>query len=286
MDNKVMVLSKNELEENPTVIGESLVKLAQSLEDNKSDLSQIKERGFLKKLANNNTRDLAEAMIKQNETITGFLTIVQGVIFLSMNNVVVLGGIMDSLNKSEHKNELRDNKYFNMARDYLSEAILAAQKAVDNEKALKELKFLTDAQENLLEKQGNEISEIYKTLRQDSLTLEKMGETISELSGGIDKLAENHQEQNEKVEVLQIKDEENKLKFTKVNESLSNAENELHKQSINLTDLSKEIQGLKDKNEQLNTELDTVSSKFTKRLVYAYACGGIGIIVGIVSILL
>ena len=86
MGNEITVLTKEELEKNPSIIGENLARLAMAIEDNRDDIESIKYRGFWKKLTTNNTRDLAEAMIKQNDTISAFLPIIQGIIFLSMNN--------------------------------------------------------------------------------------------------------------------------------------------------------------------------------------------------------
>jgi hypothetical protein len=140
MSNEVAVLTKKDLETNPAVIGESIAQLALSIEDTKSGLSSIQDRGFWKRLTSNNTRDLAEAMIQQNDTISAFLTIIQGVIFLSMNNLVVLGGIMDSIKNQEKTNGVRDNKYIGMAKDYLSEAIKSAQKVSSNEKEIERVK--------------------------------------------------------------------------------------------------------------------------------------------------
>lgn len=42
---------------------------------------------------------------------------------ISMNNRTVLGGIMDSLIKAEKTNDLRDNEYIGMAKEYLTESI-------------------------------------------------------------------------------------------------------------------------------------------------------------------
>ena len=133
MSGEIQVLTKEFLENNPTVIGEQIAYLAKSIEETKGDLEEIKNRGFWDKLTSDNTRDLAEAMLKQNETTSAFLTIVQGIILLSMNNIVVLAGIMKSLEKKENADYLKDNKYVNMAKDYLTEAIKSAKKVQQNE---------------------------------------------------------------------------------------------------------------------------------------------------------
>ncbi len=122
------------------MIAESIAELALAIKENKHDLSEIENRKFFQRLVTNNTRDLAHVMIKQNDTISTFLTIVQGVVFLSMNNIVILGGIMESLKKHESTNDFRDNQYMTMAKDFLGEAIKSAQRTTENEQQIVELK--------------------------------------------------------------------------------------------------------------------------------------------------
>ena len=142
---EITILSKEELETNPEVVGENLRQLAIALQETRGDLETIKNRNFWKKITSNNTRDLAEAMLRQNDSISAFLVIVQGIVFLSMNNVVVLGGVMDALNKAEATNEMRDNEYVSMAKEYLGEALKNARRTVENERKIKQLTFICKA---------------------------------------------------------------------------------------------------------------------------------------------
>lgn len=142
---EITILSKEELETNPEVVGENLKQLAIALQETRGDLETIKNRNFWKKITSNNTRDLAEAMLRQNDSISAFLVIVQGIVFLSMNNVVVLGGVMDALNKAEETNEVRDNEYVSMAKEYLGEALKNARRTVENERKIKQLTFICKA---------------------------------------------------------------------------------------------------------------------------------------------
>lgn len=142
---EITILSKEELETNPEVVGENLRQLAIALQETRGDLETIKNRNFWKKITSNNTRDLAEAMLRQNDSISAFLVIVQGIVFLSMNNVVVLGGVMDALNKAEVTNEERDNEYVSMAKEYLGEALKNARRTVENERKIKQLTFICKA---------------------------------------------------------------------------------------------------------------------------------------------
>lgn len=139
---EITILSKEELETNPEVVGENLRQLAIALQETRGDLETIKNRNFWKKITSNNTRDLAEAMLRQNDSISAFLVIVQGIVFLSMNNVVVLGGVMDALNKAEATNEERDNEYVSMAKEYLGEALKNARRTVENEEKINRLTYI------------------------------------------------------------------------------------------------------------------------------------------------
>lgn len=136
---EITLLNKGELESNPKIIGENLRQLAVALQETKGDLESIKGRSFWKKITSNNTRDLAEAMLRQNDSISAFLVIVQSIVFLSMNNTVVLGGVMETLSKVEETNETRDNQYIALAKDYLGEALKSAKRISDNERRTKQL---------------------------------------------------------------------------------------------------------------------------------------------------
>lgn len=211
MAEELMVITKGDLEENPTIIGESIVQLAQAIVDTKGNIQEIKDRGFWKRLVNNNTRDLAEAMIKQNDTISGFLTIVQGVIFLSMNNVVVLGGIMDALNKQEDTNNLRDNQYYKMAKDYLSEAIKSAQKVAANEAEIENVKI--------------RLIEHYKIQ-------ESQNKLLDDLRQELKKNAVSDQQQDNIIKSIKIKMNEKSIIDEKQNYLLSQIQEELNRQEL------------------------------------------------------
>lgn len=243
MAEEIMVLTKEELQEKPEVIGESIAQLAQAIVDTKGDIEIIKGRGFWKRLTNNNTRDLAEAMMKQNDTISGFLTIVQGVIFLSMNNVVVLGGIMDALNKQEDANNLRDNQYFNMAKDYLSEAIKSAKKIQANEEEIKKIKA--------------KIVETYIVQENQRKQLEKLHAGFDELSSSSEQQAQQLAHLHEKVKEQRNENERQKDINEQLLRNLEEKERLIAQQSEKITVLSKTNDEQRKQMETLNTQLET-----------------------------
>lgn len=140
MSTELMVLTKEEIEKNPEVVGQNLAKLASAIEESKNDITSIKNRGLWDRLWSNNTRDLADAMLKQNEIIGAYITVVQGIIWLTMNNIALLAVVMDAMEKAENANRTIENRYSKMAKDFMTESIKAAQKTVNNENDIRQLK--------------------------------------------------------------------------------------------------------------------------------------------------
>lgn len=297
MSNKITVLTKRELESNPSVIGENLAQLAKAIEDNKEDLSDIKNRGFWDKLTNNNTRDLAEAMIKQNDTISGFLIIVQGIIFLSMNNIVILGGVMDALNKHEKTGEVRDNIYVSMAKDYLGEAIKSAKKVDENKAQINMIQEKLNTgykrhehQTQLFEKMNEEL----KSRATDDFIRDK---EIQKISKQILKNFDDYNEQKE-ISILlnkRLKDnkEDNDKEIYFINEKLLSLDNLVTKgnekieiQNSTIEMLSIEVENLKIDNGNLRLNYDNLFIRLKKDNMISYTFGGLGILIAIASIIL
>lgn len=101
-----------------------------------------------------------------------------------MNNVAVLGAIMDTLNKAETADELRDNEYATMAKEYLSEALKTAKRAANNEDEIKKVKY------SLVERYKTQAD---KDAEQDKLIIEgankdtEQDKGMAELKARIDK---------------------------------------------------------------------------------------------------
>ena len=163
------LLTREKLENDPQIIAENIKLLAIALKETKGNLVEIKARSFWKKITCNNTKDLAEALLKQNDSISAFLTIIQGILFLSMNNVKVLATIMDTLNKAESADELRDNEYATMAREYLGEALKTAQRAANNEDEIQKVKeVLIERYKTQAQKDSEQDAQIQQGITKDS----------------------------------------------------------------------------------------------------------------------
>jgi chromosome segregation ATPase len=143
-DSLVTLTLDKSIANNPKSIAELIVQLANDIDSCKNDLSTIKDRGWWDKLTSNNTKDLASAMLKQNDTITLFLNIVQSIIMLHMHNTLVLGQIQEHLNMHERSKGNFENKYTNMAKEFISQSYNAAislkNKIENNEQTLLDIK--------------------------------------------------------------------------------------------------------------------------------------------------
>jgi len=167
--NDLSLLTRDQLEKDPQLIAENIKLLAIALKETKGNLVEIKGRSFWKKITCNNTKDLAEALLKQNDSISAFLTIIQGILFLSMNNVTVLATIMDTLTKAESADELRDNEFAAMAREYLGEALKTARKTANNADEIQKVKeTLIERYKTQAQKDAQQDSQIMEGITKDS----------------------------------------------------------------------------------------------------------------------
>jgi len=219
----IKVISKQVIEENPSLIGKAIADLCDDIEKSNGDFEKIKDRKFWKRLTNNNTRDLAENCIKQNDTIAAFLNIIQGIIFLCMNNIAVIGAVMESLEEQENANGLRDNKYLHMAKEYLSEALNSAKRSTNNEKNISLLK--------------DELAKTYKN-QEDIKNISDLNDSkhdmeIEKIKDNLSKTFLNQENSNRKINSLKGKTEDIK-NISDLNDSKHDMEIEKIKDELNM----------------------------------------------------
>jgi len=182
MSDLIQMTLDPEVRNNPTKLGELIFQLADDIESCKEDLSTIKNRGWFDRMCSNNTRDLADAMIKQNDTISLFLSIVQSLIVLNLNNTVILAGIQDELTKQETGRGDFSNKYVAMAKDYLTQSITSAKKLIDkldsHENRISTLKTELEQKEALDEEQSNLIHSLTSKYKEKEELDRKQSESI------------------------------------------------------------------------------------------------------------
>ena len=144
------------LRTDPKKIAAVIKEVSESIDNCKDDLCEIKNRGLFKRVMNNNVRDLASVMLKQNEAIGVFMNIIQAIIVLNLQNTFMLGQIQQELaNLSEAPGSF-SNEYLDMAKEMIDESYQVAlnsnkkidlleEKVLKLEKGNKKLKFINIA---------------------------------------------------------------------------------------------------------------------------------------------
>jgi len=170
---------------NPKSIADLIVQLAHDIDSCKNDLSSIKDRGWWDKIVSNNTGDLASAMLKQNDTITLFLNIVQSIIMLHMHNTLILGQIQEHLNMHERSKGNFENKYTNMAKEFISQSYNAAislkNKIENNEQTLLDFKKDIILKNEIDEQQTHLINKLRIDIDEHEIMDKEQHKTIQEL---------------------------------------------------------------------------------------------------------
>lgn len=260
MKELVQITIDKELRSNPKLLANMIVQLSTEINECRNNLTELKERDFWKRTFSNNTRDLADAMIKQNDTISTFINIVQVLIGFNLHNAVVLGGIVQELSKVSGNISLTENEYFNLAKDYISETFTAAQKT--NKKFDEFGNSINSINNELVEKKqiDDEQTKILNLLKQKYEEKEKLDEFQTKEIENLKKSKVEKdlldKQQNDELDILQ------KAKIEK-----DNLDNE---QNNKINQLSNEILQLKEIIESLTnkkiSELDNKLINFSGSL--------------------
>ena len=223
MNKLINITLDKELRKNPNAIANAIATLAEDIETCKGDLTKIKHRSIFKKIFKNNIRDLADAMIKQNDTISTFLNIIQSLIFINVNNIIMLGGIMEKLKMHEKARGLSGNKYINLAKEYLIESISAAQKTnkklIDNESNIIDIKNKIIEKNKLDEEQSRLINKLERDLSRKNNLDDDQTQKIKQLFSAISDKERIDKSQNVKInEIVGILKEKDALDKTQSEE--------------------------------------------------------------------
>lgn len=119
-------INKN-LRSDPKALANLIISLSNDIEECRNDLTGIKNRKFWKRAFTNNTKDLADALIKQNDSYSTFINIIQVLIGFNLHNAVVLGGLYEELNKISGEAGTTNNEYFQLAQDYIRDALFTTK---------------------------------------------------------------------------------------------------------------------------------------------------------------
>ena len=102
---KQKVITRDELIEISARIDSQLKTLANELEKQRDDIEQIKDRGFISRIANNNTRDLAKILLNQNQQMENFLELVQSEVTLIRESMQNRNEFFDPIEVDGHLKE-------------------------------------------------------------------------------------------------------------------------------------------------------------------------------------
>jgi len=116
-----------DLRSDPKELASLIISLSNDIEECRNDLTGIKNRKFWKRAFANNTKDLAGALIKQNDSYSTFINIIQVLIGFNLHNAVVLGGLYEELNKISGEAGTTNNEYFQLAQDYIRDALITTK---------------------------------------------------------------------------------------------------------------------------------------------------------------
>lgn len=260
-----------EVANNPKTIADMIMQLTKDIDNCKGDLSEIKDRGVFKRFFSNNTKDLADAMIKQNDTISLFLNIIQSIIMLHMHNTVVLGKIQEHLHMYTASAGDTENKYTNMAKEFITQSYNAAltlkNKIDKHENAVCEIMKQLIDKDKIDEEQSYKIAQINTQFEKHELDDEEQDKKISELENAIEAKSIIDSKQDQVLSEISSE----LLKHDSIDTVLSHKIDSLNKMMMLKDDIDKihdatlnehqgSIANINNKTELLKNQLDKLSS--------------------------
>jgi hypothetical protein len=219
---------QRDIRTNPRKTVEMICQLASEIDECKDDLTEIKSRGFFKKVFSSNTNDLAGAMLKQSDSMSLFLQIIQKIIVLNIGNTAALVDIYQQLCKHEGARGAFQNKYLEMAKEFISESLnmaievhgkiekievkinelrnhLIEKNKLDEEQSrlIAELKKGLKAKEKIDAKQHEIIASLKKSLREKDCIDEEQTKLINLLENRINKKDEVDEQQTKTLQTME-----------------------------------------------------------------------------------
>ncbi len=107
----------------PSQFANAIRELAEALSKNKTNLKEIQNRNLFQRVFSNNTRDIANALIEQGDTISGFLELIKGVIFCQIGNLSTLMALRDGLIMQRVDLDDAGKSYIDLAVNFLDQAL-------------------------------------------------------------------------------------------------------------------------------------------------------------------
>lgn len=164
MSIQVSTLQSDVNVKDPRQTSHLILSTCKQIDQCEKDIIRIKGRGIFKRLFSNNTRDLSVAMLKQNETISMLMKILQRCIFLNIYTSAKLMQVQSDLFSNEQSFGIRNQKYLTISKDYISQAIAAA---TTFEATMDNLNNKITENEEINERQTREIDNLNNELREN-----------------------------------------------------------------------------------------------------------------------
>ena len=190
MSQLVKISLSSEISSNPQKISEMILKIAEDIEECKENLITIKNRNTWQKMFSSNTRDLADAILKQNDTIAVFLYVVQSLIMINMHNIGLLNEVQKELCKHEATKAHFQNKYLEMAKEFISESYRSSLSFKnDTDKLYEKFSLIKNdfAKTNELDKKQNQylfllrskLEDLVKLFNDQSISIQSLNKRVS-----------------------------------------------------------------------------------------------------------
>ena len=183
--NDFEIVSTEAKMQSPDELAKMIVQLSENIDSCKNDLSQIKNRGWFKRLTSNNTKDVAEIQIKQNDSMGTFLQITRMLIGLNFNNVVFLGALYEQICTHEKSRGKFCSNYLNIAKEFISATLTHTQKHLKRMDDLEELALSLaqkyNKKEQIDQEQDRRLKEIDNSLSQKEALDDKQSREIKKI---------------------------------------------------------------------------------------------------------
>jgi len=177
----------------PSQLANEIKELAEALSQSKKEIEDIQNRKIFQRVFSNNTRDLARAMIKQGDTISGFLELIKGVIFCQIGNLSTLMALRDGLLKQRDDIDDAGKSYIDLAVSFLDEALTTTKVYSDKfelvESALSEVQRHLTEKARIDEEQNKTIQSIEKHLEDKNKLDDNQDKRLNSLQLEIGKIS-------------------------------------------------------------------------------------------------
>lgn len=183
--NEIDIILSEDAMQSPNELAKKIVQLADDIDSCKDDLTQIMDRGWFKRITNNNTRDLAYMQIKQNKSMSLLLMITKESIFHNFNNTVFLGALYEQICKEEKARGNFSCNYLNMAKEFISATLTSSKKHFkrieDLEEIASDLVKKYNEKEQLDQEQNRRLNEIDGSMSKKNVIDDEQSKAINKL---------------------------------------------------------------------------------------------------------